>query len=251
MIAWREKFLATTLHFAVTLLLTGIAAAIIFLVWFPHPMQSLIGGTELFLLVVSVDLALGPLMSLVIYNSRKSRRELITDYSIVAAIQIAALVYGVMVVAGARPVYYAFDTDRYEIVSAADLRKEELALAKDPQYAKLPWTGPRIVSVSIPPAEMQDAVAQAVSGNETHLRPRFYAPLSAKLDVIRAKAGKIADLEAKFPAQKPLLEKALADVKIPADRIAWLPAHHLKGFATVIIDTSDGRPLAWADFDPY
>jgi hypothetical protein len=28
MIAWREKFLATTVHFGVTLALTGIAAAI-------------------------------------------------------------------------------------------------------------------------------------------------------------------------------------------------------------------------------
>ena len=91
----------------------------------------MIGGTELFLLVVGCDLALGPLISLVIYNSRKSRRELITDYSIVGVVQIAALVYGVVILAGTRPVYVAFSKDRLEVVTARDIRDAELAAAQD------------------------------------------------------------------------------------------------------------------------
>ena len=71
MIVWREKFVATGIHFLVTLTFAAIAAALVFLVWFPDPFQTMIGGTELFLLVVGCDLALGPLISLVIYNSRK------------------------------------------------------------------------------------------------------------------------------------------------------------------------------------
>ena len=62
--------------------------------------------------MVGCDLALGPLVSLVIYNSRKSRRELVFDYSVVAVVQIAAMVYGVYVVAESRPVYIAFLKDR-------------------------------------------------------------------------------------------------------------------------------------------
>lgn len=251
MIAWREKFLATTVHFGVTLLLTGIAASIIFLVWFPDPMQTLVGGTELFLIVVIVDLALGPMISLVIYDSRKSRRTLLMDYGIVGVIQIAALVYGVWVVAGARPVYYAFNKDRYEIVSAVDIKDTELALAKEPQYRQLPWTGPRLVAVSVPPEDQQDALFQSLEGNESHQRPKFFVPLASKLEEIRRRAGTIAELEAKKPDSKALLDEALAGVNIPADRIAWLPVRHRKGFATAIIDTADGKPLAWADFDPY
>jgi hypothetical protein len=251
MIAWREKFLATTVHFGVTLALTGIAAAIIFLVWYPDPMQTLIGGTELFLIVVGVDLALGPLVSLVIYDSRKSRRALVIDYSIVGVIQIVALVYGVLVVAGARPVYYAFNTDRYEIVSAIDIADGELAAAKEPQYRRLPWSGPRLVAVAVPPEDLQDSLFQSLAGNESHQRPKFFVPLSAKLDAIRRKARTIAELAAKKPESKPLLDEALAGVGTPSNRIAWLPVRHRKGFATVIIDTSDGKPVAWADFDPY
>ena len=53
-----------------------------------------------------------------IYNSRKSRRELLMDYSVVGVVQLAALVYGVFVLAGTRPVYVAFNQDRIEVASA-------------------------------------------------------------------------------------------------------------------------------------
>jgi hypothetical protein len=251
-INWREKFLATGIHFLVTLLLAMIAAALVFLVWFPDPFQVMIGGTELFLLVVGCDLALGPLMSLVLYNSRKSRRELILDYSMVGTIQIAALVYGLVVMFGARPVYVAFSVDRYEIVMAADLRKQELAAAKDPVFSKPPLTGPRFVAVVVPPAERSDAIYQAaVLHNEEHQRPRFYVPLEANLEQIRKRAKPLAALEARKPASKPLIERALADTRVPAQRLAWVPVRHFRGFWTAIIDTDTGKPVTYFDLDPY
>ena len=251
MINWREKFLATAIHFGVTLVLAGLAAALIFLVWFPHPMATMIGGTELFLLVVGCDLALGPLLSLVVYNSNKTRRALIVDYSVVGVLQVAALVYGVTVVAGTRPVYVAFSVDRYEIVTAREIADSELAAARDPRYATLPWTGARMISIVVPKAERSDAMFAALDGNEEHQRPRYYAPLEDQLEAIRKRARPIANLEKRKPASKPLLDEAMAGVRIPAERLRWLPAHHRNGFWTALIDTADGKPVAWVDLDPY
>ena len=251
MIVWREKFLATAIHFLVTLALAAIAAALIFLVWFPDPLQTMIGGTELFMLVVGCDLALGPLLSLVIYNSRKSRRELLLDYTIVGTIQIAALVYGVTIVAGTRPVYVAFSADRLEIVTARDIVDKELAEARDAAYRTLSLTGPRYVGIEVPKAEHNDALFQALSGNEEHMRPKFYVPYETQLENIRAHARPIEALERKKPASKPLLEAAMRDVSIPAERVHWLGVHHRKGFWTALIDIGDGKPVAYVDFDPY
>src|SRR4029453_16840544 len=105
-----------------------------FLVWVPAPRATMIGGTELFILVVGCDLALGPLISLVIYNSRKSRRELLIDYSLVGIVQLAAMIYGISILAGTRPVYVAFNQDRLEIVTAREIHPDELAFASEPQY---------------------------------------------------------------------------------------------------------------------
>jgi hypothetical protein len=251
MIVWREKLVATGVHFLVTLSVAAVAAALIFFVWFPHPFATMIGGTHLFLLVVGCDLALGPLISLVIYDSRKTRRALIFDYSLVGAIQIFALVFGVHTLAATRPVYVAFSHDRIEIVSAVEIRDDELAAAKTPLYASLPLTGPRLVSITVPVAEQQNALFQSLDGNEEHMRPRFYGPYESQLGQIRARAGTLGELELKHPERKPLLEQASAGLAVPAERVRWLPVHHRKGFWTALIDIEDGKPLEYVDFDPY
>lgn len=251
MIVWREKFIAAAIHFLATLALAACAAALIFLVWFPHPFATMIGGTKLFLLVVGCDLTLGPLLSLVIYNSGKSRRELITDYSIIGAVQIAALVYGVFILAGTRPVYVAFSKDRLEVVSARDISDAELAAAKAPVYGSLPLTGPRFVAIEVPAAEQQDAMFQSLTGNEEHMRPRFYAPYESQLEQIRARAKTLDELEKAHPDSKPLIEAATARLTVPVARVRWLPVHHRKGFWTALIDTESGMPLRYVDLDPY
>lgn len=251
MIAWREKFLATGIHFLVTLAFAVFAAALIFLVWFPDPLQTMIGGTELFLLVVGCDLALGPLISLVIYNSNKSRLALVTDYTIVGVIQIAALAYGVYVLAGTRPVYVAFSMDRLEVVSAREIRDDELTAARVPAYASLPLTGPRLIAISVPEVEHNDALFQSLEGNEEHMRPRFYVAYELQLEKIRARAKPIDELTKKFPARKASIEEAVRNVSIPVTRLRWLPVHHVKGFWTVLIDIDDGKPVGYIDLDPY
>jgi len=251
MINWREKFRAFCIHFLATAALGACAAALIFLVWFPHPFATMIGGTGLFMLVVGCDLALGPLISLVIYNSRKSRRELITDYTLVALVQLAAMAYGVYIVAGTRPVYVAFSKDRLEVVTARDINRAELAAARDPQFRTLPWDGPHFVFIRVPAADQQDALLQSVSGNEEHARPKFYAPYESGLTEIRARAKPVDELTKSFPAAVPLFAAANRNLGVPPERVRWLPVRHRRGFWTALIDTETGKPLHYVAFDPY
>ncbi|HEU4780860.1 MAG TPA: hypothetical protein VFS58_13340 [Steroidobacteraceae bacterium] len=250
MINWREKFVATAIHFLVTLSLAAVAAALVFLVWFPNPLETMIGGTELFMLVVGCDLALGPLVSLVIYNSKKSRGKLILDYSLFGAVQIAALVYGVYILAGTRPLYIAFSTDRLEVVTARDLSDKELAAARDPAYSTRTFTGPRFIGIDVPLRDYNDAVLEALKGNEEHMRPKFYVPYESQLARIRTRARGIDELAQKMADKKPLLDEAMRGVSIPAERVRWLPVHHFKGFWTALIDIDDGKPVAYVNFDP-
>ena len=250
-IRWREKFLAFAVHFVATALLGAVAAALIFLVWFPAPFASMVGGTELFMLVVGCDLALGPLMSLVIYNSRKPRRKLIIDYVIVGIVQLAAMIYGVDVVAESRPVYVAFSGDRLEIVAAGDIRPDELAKASAPRYASIPWTGPRLISIVVPDADHNDALFESLSGNEEHQRPKFYAPYEAELARLRSRAGTVAALEKKFPRRRTEIEAAVRQTGLPPERVRWLPVRHIQGFWTAFVDVDSGLPQVYLDLDPY
>jgi len=250
-INWRERFVAFSIHFVATLGIAAIAAALIFLLWFLHPYETMVGGTELFMLVVGCDLVLGPLISLVIYNTQKPRSKLILDYTIVGVLQVAAMAYGVFIVAGTRPVYVAFNRDRLEVVTARDIDDSELALARDARFATLPWNGPRLVYIKVPREDQQDALLQSVAGREEHQRPKFFAPYEEGLADIRKRARPVSRIVAKFPDTRPQFDAALAEVRIPPERIGALPVRHRNGFWTALIDTETGIPVRYVPVDPY
>jgi hypothetical protein len=220
-------------------------------VWFPKPFDTMFGGTELFVLVVGCDLVLGPLLSLVIYDSRKSRRALVFDYSVVGTVQLATLVYGVYIVAGTRPVEVAFNKDRIEVVTAREISDQELAAARLPEYRSLSLVGPRYTYIQVPQADQQDALFQSVSGNEEHQRPKFYTPYETGREEILRRARPLAELEKKYPDYSPALDAAAREAGIEPHAARWLPVHHRKGFWTAIIDPATARPLSYAEVDPY
>jgi hypothetical protein len=251
MIPWREKLRAFAIHFAVTLVIATGAATIIFGVWFPAPFDRIGRGAELFLLVVGCDLALGPLISFVIFDSRKSRGKLIFDYCVVGFLQLFALAYGVWTVAASRPVYVAFAADRLELISAADIRPSELAAARNPAYRNLPVTGPRFVAVVVPDADHNDALFEALAGNEEPTRPKFYVPYDSQRARILERALPLGELEKRHPEVRDKLAAARAETGLPAERLRFLPLRHHDVFWTALIDAQTGRPRGYFDFDPY
>ena len=251
MIPWRDKWRAFAIHFVVTLILAAGAAAIIFGVWFPDPLDKLVGGEELFVLVVGCDLVLGPLLSLVIFDRRKGRLKLVFDYAVVGIIQLTALVYGVWIVASSRPVYVVFVGDRLEVVAAADILPSELAAARDPIYQTVPLTGPRLVAIHVSPADREDALFKALDGNEEQARPKFYVPYGSQLDAIREHALPLDELLKRHPEGRSMLAEARAKTGLPDARLGYLPVRYREKFWTVLVDAQSGKPLAYFALDPY
>ncbi len=251
-IVWRDKLLAFGIHFVATALLAAAAAALIFVVWYPHPFEFMARGAELFMLVVGCDLALGPLLSFVVFNRSKTRLALVVDYTVIAIVQIAGMVYGVYTVAESRPVYLAFSVDRYEVVAARDIKESELAAATDPRFSAIPLlSGPRYVAVQVPEKEREQSLMDELGGNPSFARPKWFVDLDAALSQIRQRASTLEALEKRHPDVKPLIAAALADIETPRERLRSLPVATRRGFWTAIIDVENGLPVGWLEYDPY
>ena len=248
---WRDKLLAFGIHFIATALLAAAAAAIIFLVWYPHPFEFMVRGLELFTLVVGCDLALGPLLSLVVFNRSKTKLALIVDYTAIAIVQISGLVYGVYNVAESRPVYIVYSVDRYEVVAARDLTEAELAAATDAEYRKVPLSGPRYVAVIVPEKDREQSLFDEVAGNPSFARPKWFHAVADALPQIRQRSFPIAELEKKHPDVKPMLAAELRKIRVPAQRLRWVPISTRRGFWTALIDIENGLPVGWVEYDPY
>lgn len=77
---------------------------------------------------------------MVLFNPQKPRRELNADLGLVILVQLMALAYGLYSLALARPVYLAYEVDRFRVVSVADIQEGELKPEWE-GFCRLPWLG--------------------------------------------------------------------------------------------------------------
>ena len=252
-IKWREKIVAFLLHFIITLFAVTAVAAIIFLVWFPEPFDQMVGGRKLLLLLAGCDLILGPLLSLVIFNSKKTRYELTLDYALIGSIQLAALVYGVTVVAESRPAFVVFVKDRFEVVVAMELNPADLKLASELKFQSLSWRGPRLVAAEFPAsaAERSEILFSALAGKDIQLMPKYYRPFESQLEVVRSRGLLISQLIERKPDKKSVIGGAVSRLRKDEAALRWLPVKHSFGFWVALIDYETGRPLTYLPIDPY
>lgn len=172
----RAAIRAAGIHLLVSVGVAIVAAFLVFGLWYPFPYRELAGGRELFILVISVDVVCGPLLTLVLFNPAKPRPELWRDLGLVVLIQLLALGYGLSTVWQARPLYLVMEVDRFKVIAAPDLR--DASLAELPAALQPNWhSGPVTVAIREPKdsQEQQAVLFESLNGGRDYAeRPEFY-----------------------------------------------------------------------------
>lgn len=115
-----SRYTAASVHLALSVVFFSALVTTVSFIWYPNPFFSASGGWQGLRLVAAVDLVLGPLITLVIFNPKKSSRELRIDIGLVILVQMGALVWGVKAVYEQRPVAVVFlDTSFYTVPASA------------------------------------------------------------------------------------------------------------------------------------
>ena len=76
---WKGRLRASGIHLGISLCIATLAAVVVFGLWYPYPYREISGGRSLFMLVVCVDVVMGPLITLLIFSTKKTRRHLAAD----------------------------------------------------------------------------------------------------------------------------------------------------------------------------
>lgn len=249
---WRDRMSACGVHFALSLLIALIAATLVFGLWYPYDYRDISGGRELFGIVVSVDVILGPLITLAIFNRAKPRLELVRDLCIVALIQLAALGYGLWTVSAARPVHMVFEIDRFRVVHAIEV--DEALLPQAPKgIPALPLTGPTLLALRPfkDEKERMEATLAALQGVSLASRPDLWRSYEeATADVLKeAKPG--IQLVNKFPARAAEIEQVLKAIDRKPDGVVYLPLVGRKSFWTVFLDPVTAQVLTTMPLDSF
>ena len=248
----KDRLGASGIHLGISLCVAVFAAALVFGLWYPYPYGEISGGRELFFLVVAVDVIMGPLITLAIFNRAKPRRELLIDFTVVGLLQLAALGYGLWTVFAARPVHLVFEYSRMTVVHAIDVDADLLAKAPT-SLQKLPVTGPTVIALRPfkNPAEQFDATMAAFEGFPLAARSdlwQAYEPVRA--DVLK-EAKPVAELRARFSNQAAQIDRAIAATGKPVTDVRYLPLLSRKTAWTVLLDTTTAEPLGYIPLDSF
>ncbi len=204
----------------------AVVAMLVFGWWFPGDYRVMAGGTSLLLLIMAVDVTMGPLLTFAVFDKRKTATHLRRDVTTIAVLQLAALVYGLYAVHLARPVALVFEHDRFRVIAAAEVLEKELPAAL-PEFRKLPWTGPWLIAVrkAEDSAERSAALMTAIlDGVDTSQRPSFWAPYDPDARQSALKASRpLSALLARYPDSQADIREKLERMPVAPESARFLP----------------------------
>jgi hypothetical protein len=200
------RFRAAGLHFTISAIVGLLLACVIWFIIYPPPLLEALGGDKVFLMLLGIDIVLGPLLTFVVFKVGK--KTLKFDLAIIVALQIGAMVYGLSVLWQGRPIYLAALGHRFDAVQAMDVQGASLISSQTPLFGPK-WVG---TEKSKDPKKHEEIHTAAIGGLDYGHYPEFHVPLENISVEIKSKAKPISELKKLNPGRE-------------AEVDAWLISH--------------------------
>ncbi len=250
----RRSLPAGLTHLFGSALVAALCATLVFCLWYPSPYSELVGGRQLFLLMISVDIVCGPLLTLVVFDIKKPRRELFLDIGIIVCLQMGALAYGMKTAIEARPVFLAFEKDMFRVVVVPDIDMEKLASAPD-HLRRLSLSGPRLIGAKLAKSTDPDfvqSVKASIEGLHPAFRPERWLDYDQQRQDAISKARTLSQLRNKHPNEQAQIDALLEKSQLSDQDAGYLPlAARTHTDWIVIISLANGEPKGFLPLDGW
>lgn len=240
---------AALLHLLGSVLVVGLLAALVVVFWYPFPYWKSSGGINLLALIAGVDVVLGPLVTLVIFNIRKPIKELRTDILLVVLLQLSAMGYGLWSAYQARPLFNVFEYRLFRVVHATDIPETLPGGAPAVGVIGVPGVFDRPTLLSLRDfqdnQEQIEATAMALEGLSLAARPDFWRPYGQAQAAIRTAAKPLRELVETGVVDASTVSAWVQEAGKPADAFGYVPMIDRVGDWVVVVDLQTSRPVAY------
>jgi hypothetical protein len=242
----KNRFYAFLTHLLLSGLVAVISIVMVFFIWYPRPLDEAIGVTQIFLLLLVVDIITGPVMTFVVYQRGKPGLKF--DLSVIAILQIAALSYGMSTVFAGRPAFIVFNQDRFDVVRIIDIDTASAKIAElaGNETAQVSWFRPRWVGAVAPSSRKraEEILFSALDGGADWPQlPELYVPLEQVKQQMLKRAQPLQNL-------RPL-DKTNALIGIQDSHVKWLPLRGKTKDMVVLIDSDSAEIIKVVDINPW
>lgn len=239
------RFKAFAIHLLLSVLVALASLFWVFTTWYPAPLHQALAVTHIYLLLIFVDMALGPLLTLVVYKHGKPT--LFFDLAVIAALQLSALAYGLWTVAEGRPAWLVFNVDRFDVVQVVDIDTRHIEQAM-PEYQTPSLFGPGWVGAVHAHGEHRNdiLIEAAFGGPDIAQRPFLYRPLAEFVENIQSRAQSLKRL-----ADYNDVETVTATLARWPQASGWLPLMARAQPMVVLLEEDNTKVLGIVALHPW
>ena len=237
-------------HLGVSASIVGAVCTLIFLIWYPQPYFQAAGAWNVLRVLLGVDLVLGPLLTLIVFKPGKWGLKF--DLTVIAVIQLSALIYGTTVIYRERPYFTVFAVDRFHVLALKDVDQSQLAAAG---LGSKPFVGPLLAIARRPEdtAGWQRLLEETLFEGKPDIeqRPEFWSTYTDHTDEVINKARPLGVLKSTSPEAAEDVERLLQRLERLETELAYLPLITKNQSLSMIVDLADGTPLEALDLNPW
>ncbi|MBS0577116.1 MAG: hypothetical protein JSS45_11965 [Proteobacteria bacterium] len=237
-----SRWRAAGLHLLISIGVAATVLTIMLLLWFPGPLFEAGGGNGLLEILVSVDVTIGPLITLAVF--KQGKRGMKFDLVVIALLQISAFAYGMHIVYLARPAFIVFAKDQFEIATVNDISDQDYAKAKLAQFTHPPLGGPLYVYAQLPTdAKALDALTSAaMDGKDVNTMPWLFRPYAEHARDVLANSWTLATLRKKEPKSAKIVDAWMARSSLKEADVRYLRMSARQAWVAVLIDARTAEP---------
>ncbi len=243
----KDKAKASIIHLLLSAVVISALVSLMLLFWFPAPFLGVTNFKEIAVILISIDLVLGPLLTFIVYN--KAKKSLKLDLSIIVSIQVVALSYGIYMLFLTHPVYITYYNNSFNVITAKHAVPEK---AKDESFNISKLSSPTLAYMQLPEGISEDTLFNEMidGAAEIEARTEFYQPYKDNLNKILANSldpTKIFSEKNMDDASKAFLK----DNK-NIDELAFLPlVNGASANGIIVLNKNTGKPVNLIKTNPW
>jgi len=245
---FQDKFKASAIHFLLSFTLVSLLLCVIIYFWFPLDYLSITNFKDIALLIILIDLMMGPILTFIVF--KKGKKNLRFDLITIAVIQVSALIYGINALFQTHPLFFTYKNDSFYVVQANEV---DLSKAKHKEYKISKLETGKLAFTKMPTDLDEQAAIMAgvdLKGEpDIDKRVEYYEPVNEHISEILAKK-----LDPDKIFQKNNLNKDaksfLATNKNNIDRYAFFPLKGVTKDAILVLDINTMLPITTINSNP-
>lgn len=233
-------------HFAVSTIIASIGTILIFYLWYPEPLTQAVGVTHIFLMLLAIDVIIGPVLGFMVY--KEGKKTLKIDLGIIILLQALALGYGVYSIFKGRPAWLAYNVDRFEVVRNNEIIADHIEQAQ-PKYQQPSWLKPQFVAVEFArdsQIRQKEMFAEVLAGISIAQRPERYVAFSQAKTQLQQHAQSLSTLKQfNDPTRVDQLLKQYPEAT------AWVPLKANAVDMVVLLNKKKAEVIKIVDLRPW